>query len=105
MENFYESLKIYKLIFGSDENLSIANTFTNLGSVFGRLEMCCKALNNYNESLRIQRLIFGSDEHSSINSTLINIESVNYLMTQSLSLLLDFFNSIIIPLSLELGNS
>jgi tetratricopeptide (TPR) repeat protein len=66
-------LRIKRLIFGSEEHSSIADTLYNIGNVYDVLGQCDLSLNNYNESLRIKRLLFGSDEHSSIADTLNNI--------------------------------
>jgi tetratricopeptide (TPR) repeat protein len=83
LNNYNESLRIKRLIFGSDEHSSIADTLNNIGMIYETLGQYDLALSNYNESLRINRLIFGSDEHSSIADTLNNIGLIYYKLGQN----------------------
>jgi tetratricopeptide (TPR) repeat protein len=76
LENYKESLRIKRLIFGSDEHSDIADALNNIAIVYNRQGKYDLALENYNESLRIYRLIFGSDEHLDIANTLNNIAAV-----------------------------
>jgi len=54
LKNFFDSLKISKLIIG-ENNPSIATTYSNIGSVYCSQRDHIKALEMYNKCLEIRK--------------------------------------------------
>ena len=76
LEKYAKSLEIKRKIFGTDEDLSIADTLIQIARINecqGRYE---EALENSTNSLEIIRKIFGTDEHSSMADALHQIACI-----------------------------
>jgi len=87
-----ESLRIKRLVFGTDENLSLAETMNEIGLIYHKKANFDSALMQLNESLRIKRLVFGTDENLSTAETMNEIGLI-YHKKANFDLALKYYKS------------